>query len=294
MEDCVDLKKRIKELEIELEDLKSLSEAKGRLISAHIEELNHVYNALNEKFTELKERNEKIKRIEDELVRANKLSTIGELAGSIAHEIKNPLITIEGFAKRIQNTKDLEAVERYSKIIEKEAGRLSNVLSKLLTFSRMDEPKSESVDVNDIVNDTVLFMEHHLTRFKNIALNISKTEVLPHVKVDKIHIQQILVNLIMNAAQAMPQGGLIKIATGKEHDYVFISITDNGMGIKKEIMDKIFEPFFTTKQKGEGTGLGLSLCKRLIEANNGKIEVESEEGKGSTFKVLIPVDSDKQ
>jgi len=288
MENCEDLKKRVRELEIELEDLKSLTDAKSKLLSAHIKELNYVYDTLNEKFIELKVRNEKIKSIEEELVRANKLSTIGELAGSIAHEIKNPLITIEGFAKRIQNTKDSEAIARYSKIIEKEAGRLSEVLSKLLNFSRMDEPKYESVTINDIIHDTVLFMEHHLTRFKNVRLNIIKAEDLPFVKVDRIHIQQILVNLIMNAAQAMPQGGEIKITTGKEGDYVFVSITDNGIGIKREIIDKIFEPFFTTKEKGEGTGLGLSLCKRLIEANEGKIEVESEEGKGSTFRVLIP------
>jgi len=288
MENYEDLKKRVRELEIELEDLKNLADAKSKLLAAHIEELNRVYETLNDKFIELKVRNEKIKRIEDELIKANKLSTIGELAGSIAHEIKNPLITIEGFAKRIQNTKDLGAVTKYSKIIEREAGRLSGVLSKLLNFSRMDEPKYESVAINDIVNDTVLFMEHHLTRFKNITLNIIKAEDLPYVKVDSIHIQQILVNLIMNAAQAMPQGGEIKITTGKEGDYVFISVADNGKGIKKEIIDKIFDPFFTTKEKGEGTGLGLSLCKRLIEANGGKIEVESEEGKGSNFRVLIP------
>lgn len=291
MDDHESLKKRLKELEIELEDLKSLTDAKSRLLDAHIHELSEVYNALNEKFVELKEKNERIRRFEDELVRANKLSTLGELAGSIAHEIKNPLISIQGFAKRIQKTKDSEVVNRYSKFIEKEAGRLSDVLSKLLNFSRMDQPKFEPININEIIDDTVLFMEHHLTRFKNVELRISKTEDLPLVKVDKVHIQQILVNLIMNAAQAMPNGGLIEIATGKEKDSsVYISVTDSGTGIKKEMIDKIFEPFFTTKEKGEGTGLGLSLCKRLIEANKGRIEVESEEGKGSTFKVLLPAD----
>ncbi|MCX7965174.1 MAG: ATP-binding protein [Syntrophorhabdaceae bacterium] len=288
MEDCEDLKKRIRQLELEIEDIKSLSEAKARLLDAHIRELNQVYDALNEKFIELKERNEKIRKIEDELIRANKLSTLGELAGSIAHEIKNPLISIEGFAKRIQKTKDLEAIEKYSKFVEEEAGRLSNVLSKLLNFSRMDEPNFEQANINDIVDDTVLFMEHHLSRFKNIELSILKAKDLPLVKVDRIHIQQILVNLIMNAAQAMPNGGLIRITTGEEKDYVFIAVADTGTGIKKEIMDKIFEPFYTTKAKDEGTGLGLSLCKRLIDANKGRIEVESEVGKGSTFKVLVP------
>ncbi|MBP9561656.1 MAG: hypothetical protein KBE27_07555, partial [Syntrophorhabdaceae bacterium] len=209
-------------------------------------------------------------------------------AESIAHEIKNPLISIQGFAKRIQKIDDKEKIDRYSKFIEKEAGRLSDVLTRLLNFSRMGEPRIETLNINDVVDDTILFMEYHLTRFKNVRLEVIKADSLPLVRADKIHIQQCLVNLIMNAAQAMPEGGLIKIRTGVEKDYVFISVTDNGIGIKKELLDRIFEPFYTTKEKEDGTGLGLSLCKRLIEANKGKIEVESIEGKGSTFKILLP------
>lgn len=288
MEEYERLKKRIQELEIELEDIKSLTDTRGRLLDAHIKELNDVYAALNDKFTELKEKTERLKGIENELIKANKLSALGELAESIAHEIKNPLISIQGFAKRIQKIDDKEKIDRYSKFIEKEAGRLSDVLTRLLNFSRMGEPRIETLNINDIVDDTILFMEYHLTRFKNVRLEVIKADSLPFVRADKIHIQQCLVNLIMNAAQAMPDGGLIKIKTGVEKDYVFISVTDNGIGIKKELLDRIFEPFYTTKEKEDGTGLGLSLCKRLIEANKGKIEVESIEGKGSTFKILLP------
>ncbi len=288
MEEYERLKKRIQELEIELEDIKSLTDTRGRLLDAHIKELNDVYAALNDKFTELKEKTERLKGIENELIKANKLSALGELAESIAHEIKNPLISIQGFAKRIQKIDDKEKIDRYSKFIEKEAGRLSDVLTRLLNFSRMGEPRIETLNINDIVDDTILFMEYHLTRFKNVRLEVIKADSLPFVRADKIHIQQCLVNLIMNAAQAMPEGGLIKIRTGVEKDYVFISVTDNGIGIKKELLDRIFEPFYTTKEKEDGTGLGLSLCKRLIEANKGKIEVESIEGKGSTFKILLP------
>ncbi|MBP8625637.1 MAG: hypothetical protein KBI10_02935 [Syntrophorhabdales bacterium] len=288
MEEYERLKKRIQELEIELEDIKSLTDTRGRLLDAHIKELNDVYAALNDKFTELKEKTERLKGIENELIKANKLSALGELAESIAHEIKNPLISIQGFAKRIQKIDDKEKIDRYSKFIEKEAGRLSDVLTRLLNFSRMGEPRIETLNINDVVDDTILFMEYHLTRFKNVRLEVIKADSLPLVRADKIHIQQCLVNLIMNAAQAMPEGGLIKIRTGVEKDYVFISVTDNGIGIKKELLDRIFEPFYTTKEKEDGTGLGLSLCKRLIEANKGKIEVESIEGKGSTFKILLP------
>ena len=267
--------KRLKELEMALEEEKSLSQARNKLLAANIKELNEVYDALREKLTELRRRDARIKSFEGELIKANKLSALGELASSIAHEIKNPLISIQGFARRIGTTEDRDKLEKYAKFIEQEADRLTQVLTKLLGFSRMDEPKKDFLNMNDIVDDTVLFMEHHLTRFKNVEIAVEKEPDLPLVQVDRIHVQQTVVNILMNAAQAMPGGGKILIKTGRGDQYVFISITDTGVGIKEEDLEKIFEPFFTTKEKEQGTGLGLSLCKRLIEANAGKIEVES-------------------
>jgi len=155
----------------------------------------------------------------------------------------------------------------------------------------MDEPKKDLLDMNEIVDDTVLFMEHHLTRFKNVQLAVEKEASLPKVYVDRIHVQQTMVNIIMNAAQAMPEGGRILIKTGMNDQYVFIAITDTGIGIRDEDLEKIFEPFFTTKEKEQGTGLGLSLCKRLIEANAGKIEVKSTVGEGTTFTIMIPINA---
>jgi signal transduction histidine kinase len=281
--------KRLKELEMALEEEKSLSQARNKLLAANIKELNEVYDALREKLTELRRRDARIKSFEGELIKANKLSALGELASSIAHEIKNPLISIQGFARRIGATEDRDKLEKYAKFIEQEADRLTQVLTKLLGFSRMDEPKKDFLNMNDIVDDTVLFMEHHLTRFKNVEIAVEKEPDLPLVQVDRIHVQQTVVNILMNAAQAMPGGGKILIKTGRGDQYVFISITDTGVGIKEEDLEKIFEPFFTTKEKEQGTGLGLSLCKRLIEANAGKIEVESKVGEGTTFTIMIPV-----
>jgi signal transduction histidine kinase len=281
--------KRVKELEMALEEEKSLSQARNKLLAANIKELNEVYDALREKLTELRRRDARIKSFEGELIKANKLSALGELASSIAHEIKNPLISIQGFARRIGTTEDRDKLEKYAKFIEQEADRLTQVLTKLLGFSRMDEPKKDFLNMNDIVDDTVLFMEHHLTRFKNVEIAVEKEPDLPLVQVDRIHVQQTVVNILMNAAQAMPGGGKIFIKTGRGDQYVFISITDTGVGIKEEDLEKIFEPFFTTKEKEQGTGLGLSLCKRLIEANAGKIEVESTVGEGTTFTIMIPI-----
>ena len=281
--------KRVMELELALEEEKSLSQARNKLLETNIQELNEVYDSLREKLNELRRRNEKIRIFEEKLVKANKLSALGELASSIAHEIKNPLISIQGFARRIGATEDRDKLEKYAHFIEQEAQRLSLVLTKLLGFSRMDEPNKELLNLNDIVDDTLLFMEHYLTRFKNVKLVVETESGLPAVQVDKIHVQQTMVNIIMNAVQSMPEGGTIRIRTGRDDDHAFISIADSGVGIKEEDLARIFEPFFTTKEKEQGTGLGLSLCKRLIEANAGKIEVKSIVGEGTTFTIMIPI-----
>ena len=251
---------------------------------------NGVYTALREKIRELKERDARIRSFDEALTRANRLSSLGELAASIAHEIKNPLISIQGFARRIEGSTEGEKIREYASFIEKESQRLSTVLLRLLDFSRMSEPEREYLDLDTIVDDTILFTEHHLTRFKKIDLTVEKGEKLPQVYADKIHVQQALVNIVMNAAQAMPEGGPLTVRTGvRPPDYAWISVTDRGEGIAPEDLGKIFDPFFTTKGKGDGTGLGLSLTKKLIEANGGSVEVESEKGRGSTFRVLLPL-----
>lgn len=288
MEDKEQLRKKIQELEMLLDETVNLSKARSKLLETNVQELNEVYVVLKEKLRELRHRDERIKDFEASLATAHKLSALGELAGSIAHEIKNPLISIQGFAERVAKTTDIEKINKYAKLISKEAGRLSKVLATLLDFTRMNEPKQETLDVNSIVDDTVIFMEHHLTRFKNVELVVDSGKELPFVVVDKIQIQQILVNIMMNAAQAMPSGGVIRIATAKENGNISISVQDSGTGISKDDINRIFEPFFTTKTKGEGTGLGLSICKRFIDANGGKILVESEAGKGTLFKILLP------
>lgn len=280
-----DLLSQIKELKIQLEEVKSLSEAKERLLLEALKELEGLYSILREKIKEIREKDRRLKGIDESLTRLDRLTSLGELALSIAHEIKNPLIVIEGFAKRIQKEERKERVIEYANIIDKEAERLSALLRKMLEFSKPLEPKRESVSLMEVIEDTRLFLEHHLSRFKNVEVFLEGSDYIVHV--DRIHIQQILVNLIMNAAQAMEHGGKILIRLEREGDYVIISIKDEGPGIPEELKEKIFEPFFTTKEGG--TGLGLSICRRLIEANSGKIEVESEPGRGSTFKVFLPI-----
>jgi len=288
-------RKQLNQCEVELEDARNLLNARERLLMANLQELKDVHHALRDKIEQIREKDERIRDLDEILTRANRLSSLGELAASIAHEIKNPLISIEGFARRIGRSKDEAKIHQYSRFIEREAERLSKVLAKLLEFSRMSEPVREYLDINQIVDDTVLFLEHHLTRFRNIDLTVKKGKRLPRVHADKIHLQQALTNIVMNAAQAMAEGGPLSIETGTDRKrYVWIAVSDKGPGIDEQTLKHIFDPFFTTKPKGQGTGLGLPLSKRLVEANGGKIEVESAVGEGTTFRLLLPFTKAKE
>lgn len=289
MKEKVPAENRVRECEIQLEDARGLATTREKLLLANLKELNEVYESLRQKTEEIRERDARIRSFDEALTHASRLSSLGELAASIAHEIKNPLISIEGFAKRIEKSADLPKIKEYAAYIEKEADRLSHVLVRLLDFSRMSAPDREYLDLNALVDDTVLFTEHHLTRFRKVNLSVEEGRELPKVYADKIHVQQALINLMMNAAQAMPKGGRVFVRTGAEGDYAWISVTDEGSGVEEEYLEKIFEPFFTTKARGEGTGLGLSLTKKLVEANAGKIEVASIRGHGSTFRLFLPV-----
>jgi len=289
MKEKASIEKRVKECEIELADALGLATAREKLLLANLKELNEVYESLSQKMQEIRERDARIRSFDEVLTHASRLSSLGELAASIAHEIKNPLVSIEGFAKRIENSTDSVKIREYATYIEKESDRLAHVLARLLDFSRISEPNREHLDLNSIVNDTVLFTEHHFTRFKNVVLVVEKGEDLPKVYVDKIHVQQALINLMMNAAQAMPDGGPVTVRTGRDgSDRVWVSVTDSGVGVEEENLERIFQPFYTTKARGEGTGLGLSLTKKLIEANEGRIEVTSVKGRGSTFRLVLP------
>jgi len=294
-DDVLDIEKRALACEIELEGARGLASAREQLLLTNVKELNEVYKALKEKMGEIRERDARIRSFDELMTRTNRLSSLGELAASIAHEIKNPLISIEGFARRIENADDVATIKKYASFIEQESERLSVVLMRLLDFSRMTEPDRDYHNLNEIVEDTILFTEHHLTRFRNINLTVRKDDGLPKVFADKVHLQQALINIVMNAAQAMPEGGPLLIETGRKgNDYAWIAVTDSGPGIEEADLPRIFEPFFTTKAKGEGTGLGLSLTKKLVEANMGRIEVESVKGKGSTFRLLFPISEGNQ
>lgn len=246
-------------------------------------------------YQELQERIEAQHEAETRLVRSARLAAVGEMAAGVAHELNNPLTTINGFVELVldeipkdsSNREDLELVLR-------EAQRARGVVRRLLDFSRPVENQRIRTDLNELVSD-VFALVRHLARTGGVDVSLSLCDNLPWVLVDPGHIKQVLLNLFHNAIQAMPQGGLLEVATEMvEHDrknWLMVTVSDNGIGITPDNLEKIFEPFFTTRPAGSGTGLGLSVSYGIVSEHGGFIDVESKVGAGSRFQVYLPVDS---
>ncbi len=274
-------------------------------ITSHDEmgELAISFNTMTEKLNQMHENLEQqVKDRTGELVKANqallqseKMSAVGQLAAGVAHEINNPLGVILGFAQGV--VKRLEPnhpMEMPLKSIEREALRCKDLVQNLLTFSRSSKAGKEETDVN-LVTENSLSLIVAQAKVKNIQLVKQLEPGLPKFLANASQIQQILVNLANNAMDAMPGGGTLTFRTKKSQlegkEAIEIQIQDTGQGIPKEIVSKIFEPFFTTKEIGKGTGLGLSLVFEIVQKHEGKITVDSEIEKGTTFKVCLPLQS---
>jgi len=226
-----------------------------------------------------------IKRMEEDLVRKEKLSVLGQLAGGVGHELRNPLGVINNaiyYLKTILPDAD-ETTKEYLEIISSEVRNSEMIVSDLLDLSRIRPAEREETGVSELVDKTL----EKQPPPEKVKVNTEIPSELPPVFVDPRQIGQVLDNLITNAYQAMPDGGKLIISAQAEKEKVSFSITDTGCGISNENMKKIFEPLFTTRARG--IGLGLAVSKNLVEVNGGSIEVESEEGKGSTFTVILPI-----
>jgi signal transduction histidine kinase len=231
---------------------------------------------------------EKIK-IEEQLRHADRLSIVGELAAGVAHELNEPLGNILGFSQLIK--KDKSFSDQISGDIEKiiKASLYSReIIKNLLTFAHQIPTNFTLIDLNEIISDGLFFFKSRCEK-EGIILNQNLLTELPKVKVDPSQINQIIVNLVVNAIQAMPNGGTLDINTSHDKNNVMISIKDTGFGIKKNNIKKIFDPFFTTKDIGKGTGLGLSVVHGIIQSHKGKIVVSSEINKGSNFTIILPI-----
>lgn len=234
------------------------------------------------------------------LLQSNKMAALGKLAAGIAHEINNPLAVIKekaGWMKDLLAEEDMargpnyEEFEKSISKIDHHVERARKVIHRLLGFARRMEPVYEMVDINKTMDETIDFLENE-ARYRNIDIRTDYFDDLPQTKSDSSQIQQIFLNIIGNAIDAIGKDGQIRIKTGynsKDRE-IAIGITDTGPGIAKEMQEKIFDPFFTTKKVAEGTGLGLSIVYGIVQKLGGRITVESEEGSGTTFAVYLPIE----
>ncbi|GAB7081687.1 ATP-binding protein [Megalodesulfovibrio paquesii] len=231
------------------------------------------------------------------LMQSGKIAAIGKLAAGVAHEVNNPLTLIResaGWIRDLLGEEDKEHVKNYDEIdealikIDQHVERARTVTHRLLGFARRMEPMQEHIDLNAVLEQTTKFLESEAL-YRSIAIHKAFDRNLPSITTDPAQLQQVFLNLLENAIDAIDRQGEITIATRQEGEDVIATVTDSGPGIPRHIQDKIFDPFFTTKKVGEGTGLGLSISYGIIEKLGGHIAVESEEGHGATFTVRLPL-----
>jgi signal transduction histidine kinase len=256
------------------------------------QQLQDTIYQLRETEMELNARMEAQRLAENRLVQAAKLAAVGEMAAGIAHELNNPLTSVTGFAELVMEDLPEESSARQDlDLVIHEARRARDVVRRLLDFARQSDSAHASASLNKVVED-VITLSRHLIRTNGVELKLELQEDLPWVLMDENQMKQVLLNLVHNSLQAMPEGGLMDITTTEAQKVgrkgVLVSVQDNGVGISQEDQTRIFEPFFTTKASRGGTGLGLSVTYGIVSEHEGEIELSSEPGKGAVFKVWLP------
>lgn len=287
--------------------------AKGDLshviLSEHDDEIGAIATRFNEMTFSLREsrgetqrQNEAKLALEQRLGQTEKLATIGQLAAEIAHEVGTPLNVIAGRARSIQKkAKDPEAVEKNASIVAEQTARITRIIQRLLDFTRrkVGTPEQAAVNINELVLTTMELLAGQFSNAK-VKTRLERAEGLPKIAGDKDRLQQVLINLLLNAVQAMPDGGKLRVETGTtkrtrpglesspEQEFVELAVVDNGVGIPADIKDKIFDPFYTTKEGQGGTGLGLAVVSGIVKEHDGWIDVEEVAGGGTAFRVYLP------
>ncbi len=248
-------------------------------------------------YENLKRAYQKLKEAQEQVIRTEKLASLGKLAATVAHEINNPLAAVLTYTRLMMKLMSrgrftqerLEDIARYLTIMESETARCGEIVKNLLAFSRQPKITVEASSIEELIEKTLVLISHDL-EMKNIQLVKEIEPDLPKIKCSSRHIQQALLNLLSNASEAMPEGGTLTVTAkrSKSDGFVEAVISDTGCGISEEDLKNIFEPFFTTKEEGRGVGLGLSVVHGIITRHNGSIEIESKPDEGSTFKVRLP------
>jgi len=234
--------------------------------------------------------NEGLRFSRERLIDCEKLAALGRFTADVAHEIRNPLTAVGGFARRLMKMLGVGSREKYyADIIVAEVSRLEKILRDVLTYSRDTRLKFEDIKISEIIQESIAGFEDIIADHKITV--VRALDDTPPVSIDHAHIRQVVDNLISNAVDSMPDGGTLTVSTANEKmhetNYAALRIKDTGMGIPKGKLDKIFEPFFTTKEIGVGTGLGLSISRKIMDEHSGIIRCSSVEGAGTVFSLFF-------
>jgi two-component system NtrC family sensor kinase len=271
-----------------------------RLPSGELGELTQVFERLatrlaadreriEQQLSELTFANREIASQQEQLVRTGKLASVGELAAGIAHEIGNPIAVIQGYLEMLSDPElPVQSRQSYLQIMEDAIQRVSTIIRDLLDFAR---PVAESDLSGDAVTAarTVDKLLRHQKRLRHVTLLVEADVESAPVPIPSGRLEQVLINLLFNAADATPDGGHVRLSVVTDEEQVTVEVADDGSGISEQDQERIFDPFFTTKDPGEGTGLGLSICHGLIESYGGTIRFESTPSEGTCFRITLPV-----
>jgi two-component system NtrC family sensor kinase len=272
-------------LEIAKGDFEIQIDVEGR------DEIGALARSFNRMTSELKTREEKLAEANTQLIQSEKLAAFGQLGAGIAHEVKNPLAGILGCAQlSLMETEEGTSLHTNVKLIEKETERCRTIIENLLKFARQDKAILEPTEINAVIEDAAAIVNHQL-EVNQVKLVKELGENLPIVRGNANQLQQVLMNLMMNAQQAMEgEFGSVTVTTRPAgDDHIEVIVSDTGPGMTDDVRTRLFEPFFTTKPTGEGTGLGLSVSFGIIEDHGGEIDVASEPGEGARFTITLPV-----
>lgn len=265
-------------------EIADLSRAYNRMVEA----LQLSRGETQAQITRLEQTNQELKQTRDVLIRSEKMASIGQLAAGLAHELGNPLAALIGYLELLKS--QIEKGENRD-IIERslaEAGRIDFLVRELLDFSRPEqELRNDEADLVAELNSAVQLL-HNQGVLTDLTILSQLPQRLPGVRINRNRLQQVFVNLLLNAAQACSSPGTLTLTAGAELDQTWIAIADDGCGIEEAALLKIFDPFYTTKAPGIGTGLGLAICQRIVEEAQGRIEVNSIPGRGSCFRLDFP------
>lgn len=257
------------------------------------EELRQTNQRLEKALADLQAKTHELASMTEQLWQAAKLATMGELAASVAHELNNPLATLALHAESLLDrlTGD-DPKRRAVLVIEQEIERMANLVANLLLFSRRSHQQASTVDLAEEISNSLEFVHYHL-RSHQISVVTEFADGLPNVHADRQQLRQLFLNILTNSSDAMPDGGTLTLrASQRTRDdgvpVIQIEFSDTGIGINPADQQKLWEPFFTTKPEGKGTGLGLPICRRIVEEYRGTIDIESERGKGTTVRIILP------